>query len=108
MSRSYRRPPILPFTNSHSEKIDKQQWHRRWRLHERIRLTARLRGCEAALEGHLPVAVREVGNLWSMDKDERMNAARESTHLTYPEYVQQTFVASTIPTCRRRTARQPP
>ncbi|MGD9787569.1 MAG: hypothetical protein AB7U30_06410 [Sulfuricellaceae bacterium] len=70
MSRSYRRTPILPVTNGRSEKFDKKQWHRRWRLHERIRLTARLRGGdEVALEGYLPVAVREVSNLWGMDKD---------------------------------------
>jgi hypothetical protein len=69
MSRSYRRTPILPVTNGRSEKFDKKQWHRRWRLHERIRLTARLRGDATALDGHLPVAVREISNPWDMYKD---------------------------------------
>lgn len=70
MSRSYRRTPILPVTNSHSEKIDKKQWHRRWRTHERVRLTAKLRrNGETGLEDYLPVAVREISNPSRMDKD---------------------------------------
>ncbi len=70
MSRSYRRTPILPVTNSHSEKIDKKQWHRRWRTQERVRLTVRLRRSgQAGLEDYLPIAVREISNPWRMDKD---------------------------------------
>ena len=55
-------------TNADSERRDKQQWHRRWRLHERMALR---KLSPQALDTHLSTDAKAASNLWSMAKDGR-------------------------------------
>lgn len=69
MSRSRRKTPIRGVTGCPSERLDKQQWHKRWRMRERMALS---RASPEAMEAHQPVLEREVSNVWMMGKDGRI------------------------------------
>ncbi|NHZ88746.1 hypothetical protein F2P45_06865 [Massilia sp. CCM 8733] len=66
MSRSRRHNPIWGICVSSSERWCKKTWHRRFRKNERHTLGT---ASPEALEAHLPVAEREVSNVWAMQKD---------------------------------------
>ena len=66
MSRSLRKTPIFGITICTSERTDKKIWHRRMRTRERQALTSLT---PQQQDGHLGVHIREVSNVWSMDKD---------------------------------------
>ncbi|MDR1165109.1 MAG: hypothetical protein LBO66_04400 [Deltaproteobacteria bacterium] len=68
MSRSRRHTPVTGFTSCHSEKEDKQIWHRRWRRAQRATLAS---ASQEALESYLPKLAREVSEIWDMGKDGR-------------------------------------
>jgi len=68
MSRSRRKTPVFGITNAQSERRDKQLWHRRWRLQERMALR---KLSPEALDTHLSSDAKAAGNLWSMAKDGR-------------------------------------
>jgi len=66
MSRSHRKTPIFPNSTASSERWDKKQWHKRWRINERQRLAC------ASLEEmseHIASSKNEVCNPWLMNKD---------------------------------------
>ncbi|MHB8742958.1 MAG: hypothetical protein ACYC9L_07500 [Sulfuricaulis sp.] len=66
MSRSRRKTPIYGHTTACSEARDKQQWHQRWRTHERDRLR------KLTVDGEHPTTMRnEVSSTWDMAKDGR-------------------------------------
>ena len=62
MSRSRRKKPCTGITTSESEKQDKRFANRKYRRAVKIRLTAEVEN------GVLP-EMRELTNLWAMDKD---------------------------------------
>lgn len=66
MSRSYKKTPIIGYTTCRSEKHDKFIWHKKWRLHERIKLATLIKG---DLEDHCTIHKHQVSNVWSMGKD---------------------------------------
>lgn len=66
MSRSHKKTPIVAHTTCHSEKHDKSIWHKKWRVHERLKL-ATLNNDN--LEDHCTTLREEVSNPWSMGKD---------------------------------------
>ena len=66
MSRSYQKTPIKGHTTCKSERLDKRLWHKRWRKHERIKLSALSPG---NLDDHCTTDRREVSNPWDMGKD---------------------------------------
>lgn len=66
MSRSRRKTPIYGHTTARSEARDKQQWHQRWRTHERDRLRKMPTDRE-----HLTTLHNEVSSTWEMAKDGR-------------------------------------
>ena len=68
MSRSVRKTPIMGITTCRSEREDKKFWHRRWRAHERTKLSAV--PLDDA-ESNLAVSVKQLSNIWDMGKDGR-------------------------------------
>jgi hypothetical protein len=68
MSRSRRKTPIFGITTATSERKDKQHWHRRWRLRERMAL--RKLNLQQ-LDAHMSVDRKLAGNVWAMAKDGR-------------------------------------
>lgn len=67
MSRSRRKNPILGHTTCHSERDDKQIWHKRMRAQERTALSS-ARVIED-FESHLPLLENQVSDVWCMGKD---------------------------------------
>lgn len=66
VSRSRRQTPVYGYTTARSEAWDKQQWHQRWRTHERDRLR------KVSADGeHLTTLRNEVSSTWDMAKDGR-------------------------------------
>ena len=63
MSRSYRKTPIRAVVCCHSEKKDKQDWHRRFRRVNRVRVT----------QGLEPKHYKELSDTWGMGKDGSKN-----------------------------------
>ena len=61
MSRSRRKTPMKGFAGG-SEKWDKQSWHRNFRRTNKIRVRIGLE----------PVEIREISDLWLMNKDGKM------------------------------------
>ncbi len=59
MSRSSRKTPICGITTAVSEKLDKRRGNRKARKANRVRLA---KGMEL-------IPIREVSDVWSMDKD---------------------------------------
>jgi len=68
MSRSHRKTPIFGITTAQSERRDKQHWHRRWRLQERMALR---KLAPTELDTHIDTDARAAGNVWAMAKDGR-------------------------------------
>jgi len=66
MSRSYRKTPIFPCSTATSERWDKKQWHKRWRISERQRLA---RTSPEEMSGHITLSKNEACNPWFMNKD---------------------------------------
>ena len=66
MSRSYQKTPIKGHTTCKSERLDKRLWHKRWRKHERIKLSVI---SPENLDDHCTTDRREVSNPWDMGKD---------------------------------------
>ena len=64
MSRSRRNTPIFGHTNARSEAADKRIWHKRWRTHERNRLSVLPEGAD-----HIATPRNAVSSTWAMDKD---------------------------------------
>jgi len=64
MSRSLRHTPILQNCCCRSEKDSKRQWHKRFRIKERINLSQSF-----SLEDFIPVHFRDVSNPYEMEKD---------------------------------------
>jgi hypothetical protein len=58
----------MGITTCHSEKWEKQAWHKRWRRRERIALACKT---PETLEGYLPSVEKEIVNVWMMGKDGR-------------------------------------
>lgn len=74
MSRSRRRTPIFGISTAVSEREDKQRWHRRWRLHERMALRQLCKLREPTsdqLDEHMPIDEKTASNVWAMAKDGR-------------------------------------
>lgn len=61
MSRSRRATPITGITTAVSEKIDKMQWHRRYRRAENLRI--------AISPESEPYSIHQFYNPWWMAKD---------------------------------------
>jgi hypothetical protein len=66
MIRSYKKNPITGYATCHSERLDKRAWYKRWRSHERIKLTFLH---SDNLDSHCTIDKREVSNPWNMGKD---------------------------------------
>jgi hypothetical protein len=68
MTRSVRKTPIYGITNARSERKDKQQWHRRFRVLEKQRLHTLT---SETMDNHVTTSIEEVSNPWAMNKDGR-------------------------------------
>ena len=68
MSRSLRHTPRFGMTTAQSERSDKQQWHRRYRAAEKVRLKGNR---SAPFIDHLSTDPRSVSNSNAMAKDGR-------------------------------------
>jgi hypothetical protein len=66
MSRSRRKTPIFGIATVASERQDKDLWHRRFRLHERLAL---VRSAGNGFEAHQTVLAHDVSDPWAMGRD---------------------------------------
>lgn len=69
MSRSHRKKPIMGITTCHSERQDKQIWHKRWRARERTSLNST---SFDELDSYLPILEKQVSSVWNMGKDGKL------------------------------------
>ncbi|WP_242605379.1 hypothetical protein [Fluoribacter gormanii] len=56
----------MGITTCHSERKDKQIWHKRWRARERTLFNST---SFDELDAYLPIIEKQVSNIWTMGKD---------------------------------------